>query len=121
MWLYVYGELNDGKYELLHIPFGTLLVSRNDVWHEGFCGHVGNLHLHANIWPMHGYSVAKGGDHLTYGAHENKEYLKEKVLKEIDYKKAINVAKDDKYIVHYDVKLAKRVEILLESFDNYKL
>ena len=34
---------------MVHIPFGSLLVLRNDVWHGGVVGGKGNLRFHVAI------------------------------------------------------------------------
>ena len=76
MWIFVYSEMDDDHHKLLHIPFGFFLVLQDDVWHGGFCGHAENLHLHANIWPIQGYTLGRGYDHLTYSTLESKSYFK---------------------------------------------
>ena len=50
-WIYVW-ERGDGitiNREMIHIPFGSMLVLRSDVWHGGIVGGKGNLRFHAAI------------------------------------------------------------------------
>ena len=50
-WMYVWerGDGWNGNKEMVHIPFGSLLVLRNDIWHGGVVGGKGNLTFHAAI------------------------------------------------------------------------
>ena len=50
-WIYLWerdGSVNV-KREMIHIPFGSMLVLRSDVWHGGIVGGKGNLRFHAAI------------------------------------------------------------------------
>ena len=50
-WIYVW-ERGDGfsvNRDMVHIPFGSMLVLRSDVWHGGIVGGKGNLRFHAAI------------------------------------------------------------------------
>ena len=69
--------------ELVKIPFGSCLILRDDVWHGGIVGGVGNIRFHGAI-------VAKGDaastDRLAYGTDEKlKDVFSELVGKEVDY------------------------------------
>ena len=71
------------NHELVKIPFGRCLILRDDVWHGGIVGGVGNIRFHGAI-------VAKGdaatADHLMYGTDENlKDVYSELVGKTVDY------------------------------------
>ena len=50
-WIDVWerGDISNGNKEMVHIPFGSLLVLRSDVWHGGVVGGKGNLTFHAVI------------------------------------------------------------------------
>ena len=49
-WIYVW-ERGDGfsvNREMVHIPFGSILVLRSNIWHGGLSEGNGNLQFHAN-------------------------------------------------------------------------
>ena len=64
-WIYVW-ERGDGitiNREMIHIPFGSMLVLRSDVWHGGIVGGKGNLRFHAAIMA---YDDFTSDDQLVY-------------------------------------------------------
>ena len=64
-WIYVW-ERGDGfnvNREMVHIPFGSMLVLRSDVWHGGIVGGKGNLRFHAAIMAR---DDLMSDDHLVY-------------------------------------------------------
>ena len=51
MYLYIWDVDAPGlKKTLLHIPFGSFLVLRDDVWHGGIIGGEGNIRVHGGIF-----------------------------------------------------------------------
>ena len=51
------------EHQLLHIPFGSMLVLDGDVWHGGIVGSPGNVRFHAAILPIVDTTVS---DQLVY-------------------------------------------------------
>ena len=49
---------------MIHIPFGSMLVARSDVWHGGILGGKGNIRFHAT---MTVHEDSKDTDELVYG------------------------------------------------------
>ena len=76
IWLYVWKE-NQNKlpkeYQLLHIPFGSMLILDVDVWHGGIMGSPGNVRFHATIFPKYDSTTHA---QLVYRKSGNKQQYK---------------------------------------------
>lgn len=79
------------EYQLLYIPFGSMLVLDGDVWHGGIVGSPGNVRFHAAILPIADITIS---DQLVYRPG-NKQWYRD--LK-FDPRSAINVLPED----HWD-------------------
>ena len=64
-WIYLW-QLGGGvnlNHDMIHIPCGSLLVLRDDVWHGGIVGGKGNIRFHAAILVRDNIAVK---EHLIY-------------------------------------------------------
>ena len=64
-WIYLW-QLGGGlnlNCNMIHIPFGSILVLRDDVWHGGIVGGKGNIRFHAAILVRENID---SHDHLIY-------------------------------------------------------
>ena len=58
MYLYIWDVDAPGlKKTLVHIPFGSFLVLRDDVWHGGIIGGEGNVRVHGGIFEAWTYNT----------------------------------------------------------------
>ena len=72
---------------MIHIPFGSMLVVRSDVWHGGILGGKGNMRFHAAIIV---HEDSKEKDELVYGCDNVVAKTTFDNLK-VDYKEAKNL------------------------------
>ena len=85
-WLYVYNQ--DFRCKMLRIPLGGYLVVRDDVYHGGFCGLVGNVRMQIPLIPKQYIS------NFCYLQHASNKVGKEKGFfypKAVDYGKSVHV------------------------------
>ena len=83
---------NDGTIkELYHIPFGTFLIRRSDVYHSGHSGGKGNLRLHLCICHNAADRLLRYPNALSLEAYDNRASKDPKVDFTIDQEKAITV------------------------------
>ena len=89
-WLYVYDQKFD--YKLLRIPLGGYLVIRDDLYHGGFCGSVGNVRIQITLIPEDQI------DEFCYLNHVGHKIAAEKGFydpKPIDYSDSVVIFGDD--------------------------
>ena len=65
-WIYLWqsGSGRNLNRDMIHIPFGSILVLRDDVWHGGIVGGKGNIRFHAGILARDNIDVQ---ERLIYG------------------------------------------------------
>ena len=75
-WLYVYDQKFD--YKLLRIPLGGYLVIRDDLYHGGFCGSVGNVRIQITLIPEDQIDEFRYLNHVGHKIANEKRFLQPK-------------------------------------------
>ena len=89
-WLYVYDQKFD--YKLLRIPLGGYLVIRDDLYHGGFCGSVGNVRIQITLIPEDQIDEFRYLNHVGHKIANEKGFYNPKP---IDYNDSVVIFGDD--------------------------
>ena len=111
-WIYIWADGKGGKEKkLVKIPFGSVLVLRDDVWHGGVIGGRGNVHFHGAI-------IASEDLNSASKLRNDAFYIKQTYAgMEVDYNESINLLNDEKTDKIQDiVSYMKDTSVLDESF-----
>ena len=89
-WLYVYDQKFD--YKLLRIPLGGYLVIRDDLYHGGFCGSVGNVRIQITLIPEDQIDEFRYLNHVGHKIATEKGFYNPKP---INYNDSVYIFDDD--------------------------